>query len=52
MSRFEIQHFFTMTDNDRRELRIRFPKKVRLGAALQPGCLLSFRFQNETFGLS
>jgi hypothetical protein len=35
MSRFEIQHFFTFTDDDRRELRIRFPKRVRLGAALQ-----------------
>jgi hypothetical protein len=39
MSRFEIWHFFTMTDNDRRELRTRFPKKVRLGAALQLGFL-------------
>ena len=39
MSRFEIRHFFTMTENDRRELRIRFPKKVRLGAALQLGFL-------------
>jgi integrase len=28
-----------LTDVDRRELRIRFPKKVRLGAALQLGFL-------------
>jgi len=39
MSRFEVQHFFTFTDGDRRELRIRFPKRVRLGAALQLGFL-------------
>jgi len=32
ISRFEIQHFFTLTDADRRELRVRFPKKGRLGA--------------------
>jgi hypothetical protein len=37
LSRSEIQHFFTFTDDDCRELRIRFPKRVRLGAALQLG---------------
>jgi hypothetical protein len=39
MSRFEIRHFFQLTDGERRELRVRFPKKVRLGAALQLGFL-------------
>jgi hypothetical protein len=39
MSRFEIRHFFTLADADRRELRVRFPRKGRLGAALQLGVL-------------
>jgi hypothetical protein len=39
MSRFEIRHFFTLADADRRELRVRFPRKGRLGAALQLGFL-------------
>jgi TnpA family transposase len=39
MSRFEIWHFFTLADADRRELRVRFPRKGRLGAAVQLGFL-------------
>jgi hypothetical protein len=35
MSRFEIGHSFT--DADRQELRVRFPRKGCLGAALQLG---------------
>ncbi len=37
MGRFEIRHFFTLTDAARRELRGRFPRRLRLGAALQLG---------------
>src|ERR1700749_2030597 len=37
MSRFELRHFFTLTDAERRELRVRFPRRLRLGAALQLG---------------
>ncbi len=33
MGRFEIRHFFTLTNAERRELRVRFPRSLRLGAA-------------------
>jgi hypothetical protein len=38
MSRFEIQNFFTFTDNDPGTAHS-FPEEVRLGAALQLGFL-------------
>lgn len=37
MSAFEVRHFFSFSLADRRELRIRYPRRLRLGAALQLG---------------
>lgn len=37
MSAFELRHFFSFSIADRRELRVRYPRRPRLGAALQLG---------------
>jgi Domain of unknown function (DUF4158) len=37
MSAFEVRHFFSFSVADRRELRVRYPRRLRLGAALQVG---------------
>jgi TnpA family transposase len=37
MNAFEIRQFFTLNARDRRELRVRYPRRLRLGAALQLG---------------
>jgi hypothetical protein len=37
MSAFELRHFFSFSVADRRELRVRYPRRLRLGAALQLG---------------
>ena len=37
MSAFEVRHFFSFSVADRRELRVRYPRRLRLGAALQLG---------------
>ncbi len=35
MSAFEVRHFFSFSVADRRELRVRHPRRLRLGAALR-----------------
>ena len=37
MSAFEVRRFFSLTAADGRELRVRYPRKLRLGAALGLG---------------
>jgi hypothetical protein len=37
MSAFEMRHFFSFSAVNRRELRVRYPGRLRLGAALQLG---------------
>lgn len=37
MNDFEVRHFFSLSVTDKRELRIRYPRRLRLAAALQLG---------------
>ena len=39
LSEFEVRRFFSFSTKDRRELRVRYPVRLRLGAALQLGFL-------------
>jgi hypothetical protein len=37
LSPFEIRHFFSLDATDRRDLRVRYPKKLRLGQLCSSG---------------
>ena len=37
MSAFEVRHFFSFSVADKRESRVRYPRRLRLDAALQVG---------------
>jgi len=37
LSGFELRRFFALEASDRRELRVRYPRRLRLGAAIQLG---------------
>jgi len=37
LSRFEVRRYFSLNAEDRRELRVRYPVRLRLGAAVQRG---------------